>query len=121
MSTTNQSPATRSILLWWAYFESNWTVLNIDWTGGELQHTITGLVNGTKYDVQVRAVYSKGHSPWSFSASGTPSPFVPVTLRWDPPAVTVGENAQTVTLRAVAQTTGGAHCGTTPLLWPELR
>ena len=34
--------------------------------------TITGLTNGTAYEVQVRAGNSVGDGPWSASASGTP-------------------------------------------------
>ena len=35
------------------------------WTSGALQYTITGLTNGTEYDVQVRALNSNGDGTWS--------------------------------------------------------
>ena len=53
-----------------------------DWphTGTGTTATITGLVNGTTYEVQVRAENSAGEGPWSPSGEGTPlgSPTVTV-------------------------------------------
>ena len=40
-------------------------------------HTITGLANGTTYDVRVRATNSIGNGPWSDEASATPLGAVP--------------------------------------------
>ena len=54
---------------------SNWTILESVWsadTGGELKYTVTGVADGTLYDVQVRAVNSSGGGLWSESGSGTP-------------------------------------------------
>ena len=35
------------------------------WASGALTHTVTGLLDGTTYDVQVRAVNAKGDGDWS--------------------------------------------------------
>ena len=55
--------------------DSNWTVAEDVWTtgSGDLNHSVTGLDNGTKYDVQVRAVTADGNGPWSATAAGTPA------------------------------------------------
>ena len=49
--------------------DANWTVEVSAWTSGVLSYTITGLANGTEYDVQVRAVSSVGEGAWSATAS----------------------------------------------------
>ena len=54
---------------------SSWTVLEGTWTsdgGGELEYTVTGLTDGTQYDMQVRAVNSAGGGMWSETRTGTP-------------------------------------------------
>ena len=68
-------------------------------TGTGTSTTITGLTNGTAYQVQVRATNSKGTGPWSTSAKATPSgkPSKPST-----PTVTVGDTQLTVTWTAVS-------------------
>ena len=53
--------------------DGNWTVLDNVWTSGPLSHTVKGLLAGTGYDVQLRAVTSAGDSPWSAAVSGTPA------------------------------------------------
>ena len=53
--------------------DSKWTVVDDAWTSGALQYTITGLTNGTEYDVQVRAVNSNGDGAWSATQVGTPA------------------------------------------------
>ena len=53
--------------------DSNWTMLDDVWTSGPLSHTVKGLIAGTGYDVQLRAVTSAGVSPWSATVSGTPT------------------------------------------------
>ena len=47
--------------------DADWTVLEDVWTTGSssLRHTLTGLTDGTQYDVQVRAVNSGGDGTWS--------------------------------------------------------
>lgn len=54
---------------------ANWTILDGVWsadTGGELEYRVTGLTDGTEYNVQVRAVNSAGGGLWSNADSGTP-------------------------------------------------
>ena len=41
--------------------------------GQSLSHTIEGLTNGVSYDLQVQAWTRAGESPWSETATGTPS------------------------------------------------
>ena len=55
--------------------DSNWTVEEDAWEDGDgsLTFAITGLANGTGYDVQVRAVdYNDVNGAWSTSSSATP-------------------------------------------------
>ena len=55
---------------------ANWTVVEGVWTarpGGDLEHTLTGLVGNTQYDVQVRAVNSSGPGSWSTTSTGVPT------------------------------------------------
>ena len=55
---------------------SAWTVLEGVWTadpGGDLEYTVTGLADGTLYDVQVRAVNGSGGGMWSEAVGGTPA------------------------------------------------
>jgi len=61
---------------------SSWTVLEGIWTsesGGDLEHTFSGLTDGTLYDVQVRAVNGNGGGMWSETLTGTPMSSVCVT------------------------------------------
>ena len=54
--------------------DANWTEVEDVWPGaGELAHTVTGLDNGEQYDVQVRAVNSRGDGLWSATVTGTPA------------------------------------------------
>ena len=53
--------------------DTKWTVVDDAWTSGVLEYTITGLDNGTQYDVQVRAVNSNGDGTWSGTEVGTPA------------------------------------------------
>ena len=56
--------------------DSMWTVVEDAWTSaarGGLEHTITGLVGGAEYDVQVRAVRDSIAGPWSKTVMGTSS------------------------------------------------
>ena len=56
--------------------DSNWTVEEDGWKdgGGSLAYPITGLTNGTEYDVQVRAVDENNvDGAWSATTSATPA------------------------------------------------
>ena len=63
--------------------DANWTVID---TAGEpddrLRYEITGLANGTEYDVQVRAVNAKGDGAWSETAAETPQELVDQAGNW---------------------------------------
>ena len=55
--------------------DSNWTVVETVWSAtveGDFEYNVTGLVVGTRYDVQVRAVDAEGPGPWSETFTGTP-------------------------------------------------
>ena len=54
--------------------DTKWTVAEDAWTsnnGGNLEYTISGLSQGTSYDIQVRAENAEGTSGWSTSVAGT--------------------------------------------------
>ena len=54
--------------------DANWTVEDNAWTSGALEYTITGLTNGTEYDVQMRAVdVDDVDGVWSATTSATPA------------------------------------------------
>ena len=75
--------------------DTKWTVVDNGWTSGTLQYTITGLTNGTEYDVQVRAVNSNGDGTWSDTKTGTPALPAPTidSVRADDRAVLVSWSA----------------------------
>ena len=52
--------------------DDNWTVEEDVWLSGTLEYTVSGLDNGTEYDVQVRAINTNGDGPWSTTATGIP-------------------------------------------------
>ena len=52
--------------------DGNWTVLADFWTSGSLEGVLSGLANGTGYDVQVRAAAASGGA-WSATATATPA------------------------------------------------
>ena len=84
--------------------DANWTEVDDAWTSGALQYTITGLANGTEYDVQVRAVNSNGDGTWSDTKTGTPALPVPTidSVRADDRAVLVSWSAPTGITTGVA-------------------
>ena len=48
--------------------DANWTLIEDVWTvgeGGDLEHVISGLTRGSRYDVEVRAINEEGEGPWS--------------------------------------------------------
>ena len=52
--------------------DSAWSVVSFDYAY-EIAHTISGLNNGTTYDVQVAAVNSAGESNWTAAVTSTPT------------------------------------------------
>ena len=64
--------------------DANWTVREDVWTtaSSSLQYTLTGLTDGTQYDVQVRAVNSGGDGAWSVTGT-TALAVVPLVNRYD--------------------------------------
>ena len=53
--------------------DANWTVVDDAWTEGSLYVILTGLVNGSSYDVQVRAATAGVDGMWSTTTTGTPT------------------------------------------------
>ena len=93
---------------------ATWTEEQDVWTLGSLEHTITGLTNGVRYDLELRAVTSAGDGPWSSAFSATPktTPDVPIislitpdgstlTVAWDAPANTGGSAITSYDLRYI--------------------
>ena len=52
--------------------DASWTEEQDAWTSGDLEYTLSGLSNGTEYDVQVRAVNANGDGAWSTTVTGIP-------------------------------------------------
>ena len=50
--------------------DDQWSAPEVAWTTGDLEHTLSGLEDGTQYDVQVRALSAAGTGLWSESVSG---------------------------------------------------
>ena len=53
--------------------DANWTVVDDAWTEGPLRAILTGLTNGSSYDVQVRATTAGVDGTWSTTTAGTPA------------------------------------------------
>ena len=69
----------------------SWTELPDTVKSTATSATITGLTNGTTYEVQVRAGNSAGDGPWSASASGTPVAAASAPAAPSPPRLTAGD------------------------------
>ena len=50
---------------------AEWSVLEGIWDSGDLELTLTELVKGVNYEIQVRAVNTSGYGPWSAGARKT--------------------------------------------------
>ena len=88
--------------------DSNWTVIDDAWTSGSgtLEETISGLTNGTQYDVQLRAVRGTVDGDWSetvVATPGTSAATVPTigSVRPDDKAILVSWSAPTSTTDTV--------------------
>ena len=77
---------------------SSWTDWNANATSTATTTTITGLTNGTTYQVQLRATNSVGDGEWSASAPGTPG--APATMA--APTLTSATEQLTAALAAPA-------------------
>ena len=93
---------------------ATWTEEQDVWTLGSLEHTIIGLTNGVRYDLELWAVTSADDGPWSSAFSATPktTPDVPIislitpdgstlTVAWDAPANTGGSAITSYDLRYI--------------------
>ena len=83
--------------------ENTWVEWNADDTGTTRSATITGLTNGTKYDVRVRATNGAGDTAWSSKRSATPS-----TTPSKPYAPTLTMSSRTINVSWSAPVDGGA-------------
>ena len=84
---------------------ANWTERDGIWTSGALEYTLSGLTNGVRYDLQMRAVTDAGNGPWSAPTSATPqtAPDAP-TIN----LITVGDGALAVSWSAPSDNGGSA-------------
>jgi titin len=84
------------------------------WTSGALEYALSGLTNGVRYDVQVRAVNDAGDGPWSAIATDTPrtTPGAPtidvvspgnyaLSITWSAPADDGGADITSYDLRYI--------------------
>ena len=81
--------------------DSSWTVVTLTGTG--TTHTLSGLTNGTTYQVRVAATNRSGDSAWSATASESPA-YKPAK----PAKPTVTRGNQSVTVSWTAPADGGA-------------
>ena len=74
--------------------DEDWTVVDDAWTSGPLTYTITGLAEGTEYDVQVRAVNGFGDGLWSDTKSDKTIDWIPFPMFVDGAATrSIAENS----------------------------
>ena len=84
--------------------DTAWTQID-DRPGADRSHAITGLTEGTEYEVQVRGVNSAGDGAWSASANFTTTS---LTVPGAPASVSTSDIAQTgFTVNWTTPTTGG--------------
>ncbi len=80
----------------------SWTEITSGITGAS--HTISELINGVSYSVQVRAVNAGGAGTWSASSTATPIASLPAALA--APTLVAGDGQLTVTWTAPTDTGG---------------
>ena len=89
--------------------DGRWTTRSSIWTAGSLEYTLTGVLDGTKYDVQVRGRNSAGGGEWSEPVIGETlpnrSPEAVGTL--EERSLRVGEGAVAVDVSAAFQDPDG--------------
>ena len=103
--------------------DSQWTVEN-GGNPGTLQYIASGLTAGEQYDVQVRAVNSRGEGPWSSTETVTPTTTDASTIE----SITPGNGTLTVSWAAPANTGLGTidsydlryGRGNAPSTWTEV-
>ena len=85
--------------------DANWSLKEGIWSSGPRSYDLTGLTNGVRYDVRLRAVTSVGKGPWSAPASATPqtAPDAPTINQ-----VTLGDAALAVSWSSPSDTGGSA-------------
>ena len=95
--------------------DANWTVVEDVWTtgSGPRSHQMTGLTDGTQYDVQVRAVSSTEVGIWSAAATGTPATWWAV--RSFSPESVGPRGRMTVTIDTAGLGAGGTVTETLPI------
>ena len=98
--STDLTCSTPSTATW-----GSWTEWNASNTSTATSATVTGLTNGTAYQVQVRAANSKGDSAWSASSAAAYPSTVPGTPA--APSLTFGSQQLTVSWSAPSSD-GGA-------------
>ena len=84
--------------------DDNWTVEDGVWSSGALQSAITGLTNGTGYDVQVRAVNANGDGSWSATVSGKAATVPSASYLWS----AVASSAQIYIIWSSPDSDGGS-------------
>ena len=85
--------------------DANWALETGVGTPSNRSHTITGLVGGVKYEIQVRAHNDSGHGPWSIGEGEEPTTIAP-----SPPSITSitrSDRTLAVVWTAPADTGGG--------------
>ena len=86
--------------------DDKWTVEDDVWStgAGALASTLTGLTNGTRYDVQARAVNAIGNGAWSATVSGKAATVPTAPYLWS----AVGSNGQIYIVWSGPDSDGGS-------------
>lgn len=82
--------------------DANWTVLDDFWTSGALSGVVSGLANGSGYDIAMRASTSNGDGAWSAATAAMPRDAAPTIT-----ALVAGEKAFTVAWTAPEEVAAG--------------
>ena len=93
---TNTGPAISGYKLRHSTDGSTWTEVTPS-PATSTSHTLTGLTDGTAYQVQVRASSAEGDGAWSDTGTGTPVTPIDPAILLTPASVEVNENGGTAT------------------------